>query len=227
MRSEANGVTARKVLARLRVSAEFESSHSDHKRARGCIASPCSFIVRFYDSSHADACVRQERAIGTIFPCPLIMARVLVLNPVTPTNKKGTFVYQKFLFCLSIAKAMAYHHALACISSPQAYIINRRLYSFRNDDIQCSALMIYRNRLRMIYKAIALMRLRQERAIGAIPPALLSRRAIPCSQFGSPYIFSKRNHPRRANCPAGMLFFYFFAKVIVAVSPESESTVKV
>ena len=31
---------------------------------------------------------------------------------------------------------MAYHHALACISSPQAYIINRRLYRFRNDDIQ-------------------------------------------------------------------------------------------
>jgi hypothetical protein len=24
---------------------------------------------------------------------------------------------------------MAYHHALACISSPQAYIISRRLYS--------------------------------------------------------------------------------------------------
>ena len=30
---------------------------------------------------------------------------------------------------LSIAKAMAYHHDLACISSPQAYIISRRLYS--------------------------------------------------------------------------------------------------
>ena len=66
-------------------------------------------------------------------------------------NKKGTFVYQKFLFCLSIAKAMAYHHALACISSPQAYIINRRLYRFRNDDIQTFGLMIYRNKLRMIY----------------------------------------------------------------------------
>ena len=25
-------------------------------------------------------------------------------------NKKRTFVYQKFLFCLSIAKAMVYHH---------------------------------------------------------------------------------------------------------------------
>ena len=30
--------------------------------------------------------------------------------------------------CLSIAKAMVYHHALACISSPQAYIISRRLH---------------------------------------------------------------------------------------------------
>ena len=29
---------------------------------------------------------------------------------------------------LSIAKAMAYHHALACISSPKVYIISRRLY---------------------------------------------------------------------------------------------------
>ena len=43
---------------------------------------------------------------------------------------------------LSIAKAMVYHHAFACISSPQAYIINRRLYFFRNDDIQNFVLMI-------------------------------------------------------------------------------------
>ena len=48
---------------------------------------------------------------------------------------------------------MAYHHALACISSPQAYIISRRLYfafammiykAFRFDDMQFLAeLMIY------------------------------------------------------------------------------------
>ena len=44
---------------------------------------------------------------------------------------------------LSIAKAMAYHHAIACISSPKAYIISRRLYFFRNDDIQHFVLMIY------------------------------------------------------------------------------------
>ena len=74
-------------------------------------------------------------------------------NPPSPTKKEVTFVYQKLLLFLSIAKAMAYHHALACISSPQAYIINRRLYRFRNDDIQNFVLMICRNKLRMIYKA--------------------------------------------------------------------------
>ena len=52
---------------------------------------------------------------------------------------------------------MVYHHALACISPPQAYIINRRLYPFRNDDIHGFAVMIYRNKLRMIYKANALI----------------------------------------------------------------------
>ena len=38
---------------------------------------------------------------------------------------------------------MVYHHAIACISSPKAYIISRRLYFFRNDDIQHFVLMIY------------------------------------------------------------------------------------
>ena len=83
-------------------------------------------------------------------------------------NKKGTFGRQKFLFCLSIAKAMAYHHALACISSAltsisrqSEYLINRRLYRFRNDDIQTFGLMIYRNKLRMIYKAYALIYFRK------------------------------------------------------------------
>jgi hypothetical protein len=75
-------------------------------------------------------------------------------------KKEVTFVYQKLLLFLSIAKAMAYHHALACISSPQAYIINRRLHRFRNDDIQNCVLMIYRNKLRMIYKAYALILVR-------------------------------------------------------------------
>ena len=36
--------------------------------------------------------------------------------------KKGTFVYQKFLFCLSIAKALAYHHdAVVDIITEGAY----------------------------------------------------------------------------------------------------------
>ena len=80
--------------------------------------------------------------------------------PVAGAKKEVTFVYQKLLLFLSIAKVMAYHHALACISSPQAYIINRRLYRFHNDDIQPYGLLIYRNKLRIIYKACALTYLR-------------------------------------------------------------------
>ena len=80
-------------------------------------------------------------------------------------NKKGTFVYQKFLFCLSkpqawyiiAARSAVYiisplgavsHHASACIP-------------LRLDDIQTVGLMIYRNNLRMIYKAYALIYLRK------------------------------------------------------------------
>ncbi len=78
-------------------------------------------------------------------------------NPPSPTNKKRTFVYQKFSFCLSkpqawyiiAAQRAVYiispcvavsHHALACIF-------------LRLDDIHGFAVMIYRNKLRMIYKA--------------------------------------------------------------------------
>ena len=57
-----------------------------------------------------------------------------------PHQKSRIFSIRLFLY---IAKAMAYHHASACISSPQAHIINRRLYHFRNDDIQHFVLMIY------------------------------------------------------------------------------------
>ena len=76
-------------------------------------------------------------------------------NPPSPTNKKRTFVYQKFSFCLSKPQAWyiitvqsavyiispcgaVSHHASACIS-------------LRLDDIQHFVLMIYRNKLRMIY----------------------------------------------------------------------------
>ena len=50
--------------------------------------------------------------------------------------------------CISSALRAVSHHAPACIS-------------LRLDDIQCSALMIYRNKLRMIYKAYALIYLRK------------------------------------------------------------------
>jgi hypothetical protein len=51
-------------------------------------------------------------------------AQSLVLWPLSPAPKKSYHFDTTFL---SIAKAMAYHHALACISSPQAYLISRRL----------------------------------------------------------------------------------------------------
>ena len=68
-------------------------------------------------------------------------------------KKEVTFVYQKLLLflskpqvwhiittqsCISSALRAVSHHAPACIF-------------LRLDDIQCSALMIYRNKLRMIY----------------------------------------------------------------------------
>ena len=88
-------------------------------------------------------------------------------NPSFSAKKEVTFVYQKLLLFLSIAKAMAYHHALACISSALSsisrqgeYLINRRLYRFRNDDIQNCVLMIYRTKLRMKYNAYALILVR-------------------------------------------------------------------
>jgi len=85
-------------------------------------------------------------------------------NPTFSANKNRTFVgRQMFCFCLSkpqawyiiTARSVVYiikggnatlvsHHAPACIL-------------LRLDDIQCSALMIYRNKLRMIYKAYALI----------------------------------------------------------------------
>ena len=60
-------------------------------------------------------------------------------NPIRQAKNSTSFDLSNFL---SIAKAMAYHRALACISSPKVYIINRRLYYFRNDDIQDCVLMI-------------------------------------------------------------------------------------
>ena len=68
-------------------------------------------------------------------------------------QKRSNFCLPKVRSFLSIAKAMVYHHALACISSPKVYIISRRLYfafammickAFRFDDMQFLAeLMTY------------------------------------------------------------------------------------
>ena len=46
-------------------------------------------------------------------------------NPFGQAKNSTSFDLSNFL---SIAKAMVYHHALACISSPKVYIISRRLY---------------------------------------------------------------------------------------------------
>ena len=73
-----------------------------------------------------------------------------------PQKRKGLSADKPFLF-LSIAKAMAYHHDLSCISSPQVYIISHMLYPFRNDDIQCLCIGDIQNFVLMICKAHALI----------------------------------------------------------------------
>jgi len=74
-------------------------------------------------------------------------------------NKKRTFVYQKFSFCLS--KPQAWHiiaarsvvHIIKGGKPPLYLITHQRASCLRLDDIQHFVLMIYRNKLRMIYKA--------------------------------------------------------------------------
>ena len=74
-------------------------------------------------------------------------------NPTPSANKKGTFVYQKFLFCLSKPQAWyiirlksVYHQGRV---APLYLITRQRAFFLRLDDIQCFASMIYRNKLRM------------------------------------------------------------------------------
>ena len=57
---------------------------------------------------------------------------------------------------------LAYHHASACISSAlwAVYHHSSECIFLRFDDIQPYGLMIYRNELRMIYKAFALILVR-------------------------------------------------------------------
>ena len=67
-------------------------------------------------------------------------------SPVTGTNKKGTFVYQKFLFCLS--KPQAWHiitaRSAVHIISPYGAVSHHAsaCISLRLDDIQHNVLMI-------------------------------------------------------------------------------------
>ena len=83
-------------------------------------------------------------------------------NPPSPTNKKRTFVYQKFSFCLSKPQAwyiiaarsavhiispfgVAYHHAPACISlrlDEIQHFVLMICNSFGIDDIQGYALIL-------------------------------------------------------------------------------------
>ena len=76
--------------------------------------------------------------------------------------KKSTCV-NKSIF-LSIAKAMVYHQQrYTVVVSHQSvktvyhHTVRCASICFRNDDIQHFVLMIYRNKLRMIYKAYALI----------------------------------------------------------------------
>ena len=104
-----------------------------------------------------------------------------------------------FCFCLFIAKAMVYHHALACISSPQAYIINRRLYRFRNDDIQHFVLCCAKaQRSRSNFACLAEKQaFRLGCAALSAPPALRFKSAPPKrkirnTQMGIPYFWRRR-----------------------------------
>ena len=81
---------------------------------------------------------------------PYERSEVVVTNPPSPTNKKGTFVYQKFLFCLSkpqtwyiIAARSAVHIIKG--GKPPLYLISPfgAVSLLRLDDIQCFALMIF------------------------------------------------------------------------------------
>ena len=99
------------------------------------MASPKAHFLRLdsipsYNGFHTMLCIDSIHAFGVIVTHVFKSIRKLL----------------KISF-LSFAKAMAYHHALACISPPKKHIINRWLYSFRNDYIQSFVLMIYHNKL--------------------------------------------------------------------------------
>ncbi len=89
-------------------------------------------------------------------------------NPGVASNKNRTFVYRQ-MFCFCLSKPQAWHIIAARSvvhiikgGEPPLYLITRQRAShLRLDDIQHFVLMIYRNKLRMIYKAYALIYLRK------------------------------------------------------------------
>ena len=74
-------------------------------------------------------------------------------------KKEVTFVYQKLLLFLSKPLILAYHRRTKCGAyhqGRQADLVSHHAsacISLRLDEIQHFVLMIYRNKLRMIYKA--------------------------------------------------------------------------
>ena len=58
-------------------------------------------------------------------------------------QKRSNFCLPKVTSFFIQAAGLVYHHASACISSPQAHIISRRLYFLRLDKMQHFVLMIY------------------------------------------------------------------------------------
>ena len=112
----------------------------------------CTSLTEAYRSGH------NEAVLKTVWGQPHGGS-----NPSASANKKGTFVYQKFLFLFIQAAGLAYHHdAVVDIISPCGAVSHHALACIylRLDDIQPYGLMIYRNKLRMIYKACALILVR-------------------------------------------------------------------
>ena len=86
------------------------------------------------------------------------------IHPPPPTKKELSSTKSSFFVYPSRRLGISSPREVRCISSAPSglYLITRQRASYlRLDDIQCFALMIYRNKLRMIYKAYALIYLRK------------------------------------------------------------------
>ena len=82
----------------------------------------------------------------------LSVTSVVRIHPLPPTKrellstKSSLFVYPSRRLGISSRRSRGYHQPFGTVSHHAPACIYLRL-----DDIQCSALMIYRNKLRMIY----------------------------------------------------------------------------